>query len=122
MGRLLGVSHHIRKAGIYQGLSLFIKAYDPNGVGKIFQGVDDAFVYFKIHGTVTAASGFLHQFHIAGRAELAPEIAGVTGINVDHIGCPQRQCVFQFHPVVNVNTGNLFCFHGLPQFRMIQKL
>jgi hypothetical protein len=61
---------------------------------------------------VSPAFGFLHQFHVAGGAEFAPEIAGVAGINVDHIRCPQGQRIFQFHPIVYVNAGDLLGFHN----------
>ena len=91
----------------------FIKANDPDGVWKIFQGINNAFVYVKIHRAVTPAFGFLHQLQIAGGAEFTAEIAGIAGVNVDHIGCPQRQRIFQFHPVVDVNSGDVFCFHGM---------
>ena len=61
---------------------------------------------------MTSATGLLHQLQIAGGAELAPEIAGVTGIDVDNVGRPQGQGVFQFHPVMDVNAGDLLGFHG----------
>jgi hypothetical protein len=60
---------------------------------------------------MSPASGFLHEFQVSGGTEFAAEIAGITGVNVNYIGCPQGQCVFQFQPVVNVNAGNLFGFH-----------
>ena len=75
------------------------------------QAVDDAFVHFKIHGAVATTSGFLHQLQISGGAKLTPEIASVAGINVNNIGCTQRESVFQFNPVMDIDPGDLFGFH-----------
>ena len=61
---------------------------------------------------MSSALCLFHQLHIAGGAELAPEVAGIAGIDVDHIGCPQGQCIFQFIPVMDVNAGNVLGFHG----------
>jgi hypothetical protein len=71
---------------------------------------------------MTTASGFLHQFQIAGGTEFTPEVAGIAGIDVDHIRRPQGQSVFQFHPVVDINSGDLFGFHGVSSFLSVDSI
>jgi len=66
---------------------------------------------------MTPASGFLHQLQIAGGTEFAAEIAGIAGVNVDYIRGPQGKCAFQLHPVMDINSGNLLCFHSFGSFR-----
>jgi len=53
----------------------------------------------------------LHQFQIAGRVEFAVEVAGVSGIDIDHVWRAQGQRVFQFNPVVDVDSGYMLGFH-----------
>ena len=93
-GRLLGIAHHVREPGIYQGFPLLVEPDHPDGIGELLQTVDDALVDLNIHRAVAPAPGLFHQLRIAGRTEFAAEIAGVAGIDVDHIGRPQRQGIF----------------------------
>ena len=117
LGGCLGITDHVRKMLVYQRFSFLVKADYPNWVGKFPQAVDNTLVNFEIHGSVASAPGFFHQLRIAGGAELAAEVAGVAGINVDDVGGSQRQGVFQFQPVMDINAGNLSCFHITDTFR-----
>ena len=66
----------------------------------------------EVHRPVAPAPGLFHQLRVSRGAELASEIAGVAGVDVDDVGRPQGQGVFQFDPVVNIDPGNGFRVHG----------
>ena len=119
LGRLLSIAHHIGKPGIYQRFTLLIQSDHLYRIREILKTVDDAFVNFKVHRAMSPALGFLHQFQIPGGAEFTAEIAGIAGVDVDHIGGSQGQGIFQFDAIIDVDSGNGFGFHGTSPLAII---
>lgn len=109
---------------VFGGLALDIQYnYGAYADRMSLEGCASLFDYMQEFGNeavmLKVVEAIPHQLQVSGRAELTVEIAGIAGIDIDNIRCPQRKSVFQLDSVMDIDPGHSSGFHGAVSLKNI---